>query len=162
MVGRRVLSKLTVKSVANLKRPGQHSDGYGLHLIVTPARTKNYAFLYRREGRSHEMGLGSVITTTLAQARQKAAECRALLAQDLDPLNVRKSGSERRKNQRTFGDCASKLIASKRASWRSHKYYEDWRTSLDRPCALIKRAACGGGRYGGGFASSPAALVQQA
>jgi len=162
MVGRRVLSKLTVKSVANLKRPGRHSDGYGLYLIVTPARTKNYAFLYRREGRSHEMGLGSVITTTLAQARQKAAECRALLAQDLDPLNVRKSGSERRKNQRTFGDCASKLIASKRASWRSHKYYEDWRTSLDRPCALIKRAACGGGRYGGGFASSPAALVQQA
>lgn len=139
MVGRRVLAKLTFKSVANLKCPGRHSDGYGLYLIVTPARTKHYAFLYRREGRSHELGLGSVITTTLAQARQKAADCRALLAQGLDPLEARKSGAERRKNQRTFGECASQLIASKRASWRSHKYYEDWRTSLDRPCALINQ-----------------------
>jgi Arm DNA-binding domain len=81
MVGRRVLAKLTVKAATNLKRPGRHSDGYGLYLIVTPAGTKNYAFLYCREGRSHEMGLGSVVTTTLVDARQKAAQCRALLAQ---------------------------------------------------------------------------------
>jgi Arm DNA-binding domain len=88
MVGRRVLSKLTVKTVANLKRPGRHSDGNGLYLIVTNAGTKSYAFLYRREGRSHEMGLGSVITTSLADARQKAGQCRSLLAQGIDPLET--------------------------------------------------------------------------
>jgi integrase len=138
MVGRRMLSKLTVKSVANLKRPGRHSDGYGLYLIVTPARTKNYAFLYRREGRSHEMGLGSVITTTLAQARQKAAQCRSLLAQGIDPLETRQTGVDARKNRHTFGECAGKLIAAKRASWRSQKHADQWVTSLARSCALIK------------------------
>jgi hypothetical protein len=118
MVGRRVLAKLTVKAVTNLKRPGRHSDGYGLYLIVTPAGTKNYAFLYCREGRSHEMGLGSVVTTTLVDARQKAAQCRALLAQGIDPLETRQSGVEARKKRRAFGECAAKLIAAKRPAWR--------------------------------------------
>jgi hypothetical protein len=103
MVGRRVLARLTVKAAANLKRPGRHADGCGLYLIVTKAGTKNYAFLYCREGQSHELGLGSVVTTTLADARQKAAQCRALLAQGLDPLEARQSGAEARKKRRTFG-----------------------------------------------------------
>jgi hypothetical protein len=107
MVGRRVLAKLTVKAVTNLKRPGR-----------TPAGTKNYAFLYCREGRSHEMGLGSVVTTTLVDARQKAAQCRALLAQGIDPLETRQSGVEARKKRRAFGECAAKLIAAKRPAWR--------------------------------------------
>jgi integrase len=141
MVGRRVLAKLTVKAVANLKRPGRHLDGYGLYLIVTHAGTKSYAFLYRREGRSHEMGLGSAITTTLADARQKAAQCRSLLAQGIDPLETRQTRVEARKNRRTFGECAVKLIASKRSAWRSHKHCEQWVTSLARPCALINERA---------------------
>jgi len=66
--------------MTNLKRPGRHADGCGLYLIVTPAGTKNYAFPYRREGQSRKMGLGSVITTTLAQARQKAADCRSFFS----------------------------------------------------------------------------------
>jgi hypothetical protein len=141
MVGRRVLSKLTVKTVANLKRPGRHSDGNGLYLIVTNAGTKSYAFLYRREGRSHETGLGSVITTSLADARQKAGQCRSLLAQGIDPLETRQTGVEARKNRHTFGECAGKLIAAKRASWRSQKHAEQWVTSLARPCALINELA---------------------
>src|SRR3984893_5826527 len=106
MVGRRAVSKLTVISVASLKRPGRHSDGYGLYLIVTPAHTKNYAFLYCRDGRSHEMGLGSVVTTTLAQARQKAADCRALLSQGLDPIAQRKVSHKTATGRRTFAQCA--------------------------------------------------------
>jgi hypothetical protein len=124
MVGRRVLAKLTVKAVVNLKRPGRHADGYGLYLTITKAGTKSYTFLYRRAGRSHEMGLGSVMTTTLAQARQKATDCRALLAKGLDPLDTRQTSVEAHTNRQTFGDCAVKLIASKRSAWRSHKHCE--------------------------------------
>lgn len=78
------------------------------------------------------------MTTTLAQARQKAADCRAWIAQGLDPLEVRQTGVELRKNRRTFGECADKLIASKRAAWRSPKHAQEWVTSLGRPCAAIR------------------------
>lgn len=39
------------------------------------------------------------------------------------------------------GECAGKLIAAKRASWRSQKHAEQWATSLARPCALINELA---------------------
>ena len=51
---------------------------------------------------------------------------------------MRQSSAEACKKRRTFGDCAAKLIAAKRASWRSQKHAEQWMTSLDRPCVLIK------------------------
>ena len=56
-------------------------------------------------------------------------------------LETRQTSVEVRKNRRTFGDCAAKLIASKRSAWRSHKHYEQWVTSLARPCILINERA---------------------
>ena len=121
-----------------MAQPGRHADGANLFLVVDKSGAKRWVFFWMRQGRQREMGLGSLNGVTLAQARQKAADCSALLAQGLDPIEARKTGAELRKNQRTFADCASKLIASKRSAWRSQKHYEQWVTSLDRPCALIR------------------------
>jgi hypothetical protein len=74
-----------------------------VYTLSSRQRAQNYAFLYCREGRSHEMGLGSVVTATLVDARQKAAQCRALLAKGIDPLETRQSGVEARKKRRAFG-----------------------------------------------------------
>ena len=56
---------------------------------------------------------------TLAQARDKAAEYRSLLAKSIDPLDAKKAAQEATAARKTFGECADELIKSKRREWRS-------------------------------------------
>ncbi|MDM7932236.1 Arm DNA-binding domain-containing protein [Tabrizicola sp.] len=39
------------------KEPGRLSDGGGLYLVVKPSGTKSWVFMWRKDGRSREMGL---------------------------------------------------------------------------------------------------------
>ena len=80
----RKLKRLTARTVAALKKPGRHADGQNLYLKITTLSTtaisKSWTFLYIFAGKQREAGLGSVNDVALAQARDKAAEYRSLLA----------------------------------------------------------------------------------
>ena len=80
------LSSLTVK---HARKPGMLADGNGLYLQVTRASARSWIFRYYRNGKSHEMGLGSLKAVSLAAARFKAAACRGLLADGTDPIAAR-------------------------------------------------------------------------
>ena len=80
------LSSLTVK---HARKPGMLADGNGLYLQVTRANARSWIFRYYRNGKSHEMGLGSFNAVGLADARLKASACRGLLANDIDPIAAR-------------------------------------------------------------------------
>lgn len=76
---------------ASLPRMG---DGGGLYLYShesarqsdTPTREgRSWVFRYTRGKRRREMGLGSYRDVSLAQARRKAADCRRLLLEGIDP-----------------------------------------------------------------------------
>ena len=130
---RRTLSRLTVKAVQSLtKRPGMHCDGGGLYLQVTKAGVASWTFRFLPPGAKGErhMGLGPLHTVCLAEARQKALECRKLLLEDQDPIEVRRV---RRIAIRlatakamTFRECAEKYIAAHQAGWRNPKHAAQW------------------------------------
>jgi Arm DNA-binding domain len=89
----RVVGKLTALSVTQAKKRGYYSDGGGLFLQVGATGSKSWVFRYREAGRLHEMGLGPTHTVTLAEARQKALECRKLRLEGHDPIAERRAGA---------------------------------------------------------------------
>ena len=84
----RARNKLNVKQVASLTRVGIYSDGGGLYLRVRPSG-RSWVFIGTLNGKRQEMGLGSDLDVTLAQAREKAAAARALVLEGKHPKESR-------------------------------------------------------------------------
>jgi integrase len=112
-----------------------HTDGGGLYLQVTKggARTWIYRFMLNR--RAREMGLGPLHTVSLAEAREKARECRKLRLEGIDPIEARKA---KRAEERlaeatamTFQECAEAYIAAHKAGWKSPKHAKQWPSTLE-------------------------------
>lgn len=120
------------------KRPGYYLDGHGLYLQVSPGGSRSWIFRYTRHGKSHEMGLGSVGTFGLAQARERAKNCRQLLADDIDPIAHRNAARAERKAaevtaialSKTFADCANEYHASNADKWKNAKHAAQWINTL--------------------------------
>jgi integrase len=112
--------KLTATAVKNAK-PGRHSDGEGMYLLVTEAGQKYWRFDYRFLGKYKTLALGVYPDTTLAMARSKRSEARTLLASNQDPSVAKRKAKEiaKQKFENTFQSVAHKWIettASQRKS----------------------------------------------
>lgn len=125
------LSSLKIK---HARKPGMLADGNGLYLQVTRANARSWILRYYRNGKSHEMGLGSLNAIGLADARLKAAECRGLLAGGIDPIAARKTerAQQAMEDARaiTFDQCAEAFIASHSAAWKNQKHVAQWKATL--------------------------------
>jgi integrase len=130
------LNKLSAMMVAKVTKPGAYGDGGGLYLRVEPNGVKGWFFRYKRNDRSRKMGLGPTHTISLARARERAAECRALLLDEIDPIDQRRSERERARLDKArgipFRACAEGLIANHSASWKNDKHRNQWRATLTR------------------------------
>ncbi|WP_439478389.1 Arm DNA-binding domain-containing protein [Brevundimonas sp.] len=89
------MGKLTDLAVKHA-RPGKHSDGENLYLVVKSTGTRSWQFWFRRSGRRREMGLGSYPTVKLVDARRAALGARVILAQGGDPPNERNAAAKAR------------------------------------------------------------------
>jgi Arm DNA-binding domain len=69
------IGKLTALKADKVKAYG---DGGGLFLQVSRYGTKSWVFRFKAKGRLREMGLGSLDTYSLAEARERAREQRKL------------------------------------------------------------------------------------
>ncbi len=87
--GSRETGKLSAKTVEKAKKPGMHGDGGGLYLQVKSPENRCWIFRYAREDKVRYMGLGSLATVTLADAREQATKCRRLLQDGVDPIAAR-------------------------------------------------------------------------
>ena len=122
----RNLHRLSPATVKNAK-PGMHCDGGGLYLqAVTGAGgqiRKSWLFRFAEAGRERQMGLGSLDVVSLAQAREKAAECRRLRQEGIDPIEARNaqraSAAAENAKVMTFDECAERYIKAHRAGWRN-------------------------------------------
>lgn len=83
------INRLNAKKVAREVSPGLYPDGGGLYLRVSSATSKSWLFRYKRQGKTRWMGLGSVKTFALAEARERARRQRQLLAYGVDPIVAR-------------------------------------------------------------------------
>ena len=148
-----VTGKLTALKVAREKRPGLYGDGGGLYLQVTARGSKSWIFRFwiadrdpitghvvrdtstkKARGRSREMGLGSSNTVSLAEARDRAAECRKLREQEIDPIEARETAKRQAALERAkslkFKEAAANYMAAHRVAWRNDKHAAQWTSTL--------------------------------
>jgi integrase len=130
----RTIGKLSALAVNRAKTRGYHGDGGGLYLRVGPTGAKSWVYRFKEAGRLHEMGLGPLHTISLAEARQKALECRKTRIEGKDPLAEKRAQRARARldaaNAITFKDCAERYIAAHKAGWRNTIHAAQWPSSL--------------------------------
>jgi len=125
------LSDVYVRS--NKLKPGRHSDGGGLYLNVADGGTKSWLFMWARNGKRREMGLGSFPAVSLAKARERAVNARSAVADGGDPIADRD-----REAEPTFAEAAEKFLASMEKGWRNEKHRAQWKTTLEHYCEPMR------------------------
>lgn len=79
------LTDTAIKALKPTNRPTKHSDSGGLFLLVNPAGSKLWRLAYRYDGKQKGLTFGSYPAVSLADARRKRDEAKALLAKSIDP-----------------------------------------------------------------------------
>lgn len=122
--------KLTESTIKRLDQVGIYSDGDGLFLRVRKGGSRQWFFIWKRDGKRTEIGLGGygqgTAPVSLALAREKAEAIRQKLARGEDPRG------EARKPARvvTFADCMEGLLATKANDWTNPKHKAQWEMTL--------------------------------
>ena len=88
------------------------SDGGGMYLIVIPANARYWRMDYRFAGRRRTLAIGVYPTVSLATARARRDEARALLAKNIDPVVVKRASKRAAKlaHENTFEAVAREWI----------------------------------------------------
>ncbi|GFM31255.1 site-specific recombinase, phage integrase famil y protein [Novosphingobium sp. PY1] len=126
------MGNLTLLKAKNAK-PGRHSDGKGLMLLVKPSGARSWVLRVQHKGTRHEIGLGSIDDLSLAEARDKAAELRRI---------VRQGGNARAFRDKvdpvipTFAEAVGKAHAALLSGW-SDKTGDAFKRSLEEHAVPI-------------------------
>lgn len=131
---------LNVKQVEHAK-PGRHSDGRGLYLLVKPTGAKSWVLRVQRKGRRRDFGLGSVViepisvglplhkrkSLTLNEAREKARIGRELAKAGVDPSV---EWQQEELVVPTFEEAAREYHQHVSKGWRNGKHGAQWLNTL--------------------------------
>ncbi len=111
-------------------KPGEKQvklfDGDGLFLLVTPAGGKRWRFKYRFGGKEKLLALGTYPEVSLADARQRRDDARKLVANGVDPGEVKKAQKAAQGEQaaNTFEVVAREWHSKFSPTWAdSHAYW---------------------------------------
>jgi hypothetical protein len=120
----RAVNRLKPLAVARATERGFYHDGGGLYLQVAENGSRSWVFRYGAGGRRFH-GLGALHTVTLAEAREKARACRALLLEGRDPIaesRERKAAARlAAAKQITFAEAAEAFITAHAPAWKNPK-----------------------------------------
>jgi len=129
--------ELSALEVGRLKKAGYYSVGGvpGLALKVGDEKTtRSWILRYSVGETRRDMGLGSASEVSLAEARAKAKEARALLRDGRDPLTeakvARAHALAAQAQSKTFEYCAKAYIEAKSPEWKNAKHAWQWQQSL--------------------------------
>jgi len=90
-------------------------------------------FRFKEAGRLRVMGLGAVHTVALAEARDKARECRKARLDGIDPIAARRALRQAARIEATksvtFDECARTYIEAHRSGWNA-KHAAQWAATL--------------------------------
>lgn len=133
--GKRV-DMLSARFVETAKAAGLYGDGNNLFLKIDASGNKSWIFRWQtRDGKQAKMGLGPVHTVSLAEARAKAADCRALILEGINPRSARDEArtaiaiAEARAI--TFDTARDQYIESHKAGWKNAKHADQWKATLE-------------------------------
>ena len=111
------LSDVAVRNSKATDKPRKLSDERGLYLLVTKAG-KYWRFDYRHDGRRRTLAVGVYPDVTLAQARERRDQARALLANGADPSAVKQARKAATEN--SFEAVAREWHAKFSPGWVPH------------------------------------------
>ena len=123
------MGRLTERGVQTAKE-GRHSDGDGLHLVVSSAGRKKWVLRYQVDGVRRDKGLGAYPDVSLKDARTRASEDRSLIAKGADPIEERRAAKKAAKPVPTFAEIAQKVIADAQAKSTNAKVRYQWERHL--------------------------------
>lgn len=119
------LSDLKVKSA----KPGKHTDGDGMYLLVNSAG-KYWRMDYRFDGKRKTLALGVYPEVSLLQARQRLTEARQQLADGTDPSLTKRREKQRRivAGENTFKAVGDKWLdaSAKQRKSTTHARVINW------------------------------------
>ncbi len=137
-----MIEKLTRKQIGNAA-PGYHADGGGLYLQKRESRPGSWIFRYMRNGKETWLGLGSLDTINVVEAREQARQMRQMLLAGKDPASERlERRAEQAKQQAAtilFRDAWAEVVAARKGEWKHSESLRQWEFSL----ASIDRALGG-------------------
>ncbi|MHA6718679.1 tyrosine-type recombinase/integrase [Sphingomonas sp. RS6] len=121
------MGKLTALKIRSLAEPGRYADGDGLFLDVTGKGTGRWILRIQSNGRRREIGLGSLKTVSLSDARDAAFVMRKKIAQGIDPVAERK---QERQVIPTFRRAAEMVHEEHEKAWKNGKHQNQWIATL--------------------------------
>jgi len=130
--------KLSTRKIMSVKSAGRHSDGKGLYLLVKKTGRKSWVYMWNKDHRRREMGLGGFPDVSLARAREKAQAARELIAEDKDPIREKKKTVTK-----SFGEAADHLVETLRADWTNEKHRQQWTRTVSHYCKPIRNIPVG-------------------
>ena len=71
------------------KKRARFADAGGLYLEVSASGSKRWFLKYRKDGKETRLALGGYPEVSLADARQKRGEAKALKSKGVDPINAK-------------------------------------------------------------------------
>lgn len=110
--------KLTARQVDTSRpkdKPYKLSDGGGLYLLVNPNGSRYWRLKYRIAGKEKLLALGVYPDVTLAEARQKRADAKKVLAAGGDP------GQEKQEEKQAKEQAVANSFERLAMEWHSHK-----------------------------------------
>ena len=121
------MGKLTASKVRALVQPGRYSDGDGLFLELNGRDSGRWLLRVQSGGRRRDIGLGSLRTVSLADAREAAFAARKKIAQGIDPVAERK---QERQVIPTFRKAAELVHEEHEKAWKNGKHQAQWIATL--------------------------------
>src|SRR5262245_50429766 len=86
-------------------------------------------------GRARKMGLGSLATFSLAEARERARQVRQQVADGIDPIEARLAARVALRRDEAaripFKEAAEKFLDIHEPGWRNEKHRAQWRSTLE-------------------------------
>lgn len=125
------MGKLTAAAVKNAT-PGKHEDGAGLRLIKRDGGSGQWVLRVTVHGRRREMGIGGIQSVSLKEARELAAQYRAMAAKDIDPIKQREhERREAARNLHMLADVSLDAFESRKAELKGDGKAGRWFSPLE-------------------------------
>ena len=129
-VGTLTMGTLTALAVKAATKAGRYQDGDGLILVVKESGARSWQVRVQADGKRRDFGLGGAKTTSLSEAREKAAEIRKLYKGGVDPVATAKAAKLATQTLPTFAQAAEMAHGEQERAWRNPKHRKDWLSSM--------------------------------
>lgn len=107
----------------------------GLYLQINPNNAKSWVLRARVGEKRRDIGLGAYPSVTLAKAREKARDARAMVESGIDPVQERKAARAvlvaAQRRGLTFAEAVDRALAAKLDAFKNDKHRKQWRSTLD-------------------------------